>query len=135
MYLKISAFVIVSVLFTGCSFSFSPKPKKPDLKPVKNVQSVKIVDNNETVNAVNAESNITVVQNTPIKETPVRKAAPALKPEPFSLESNEQDPELLGPQSTLKGGLLNKIENEESPAGDENKSEDLTKQDEKKETL
>ena len=39
----------------------------------------------------------------------------SLKPEPYSLESNEHDPELLGPQSTIKRSLVSN-EMTESPS-------------------
>jgi hypothetical protein len=39
----------------------------------------------------------------------------SLKPEPYSLESNENDPELLGPQSTIKRSLASS-EMVESPS-------------------
>jgi hypothetical protein len=39
----------------------------------------------------------------------------SLKPEPYSLESNEHDPELLGPQSTIKRSLVSN-EMVESPS-------------------
>ena len=38
----------------------------------------------------------------------------SLKPEPYSLDSNQKDPELLGPQSTLKRRLSNP-ENPQTP--------------------
>ena len=52
----------------------------------------------------------------PVKEEPVKERSMwqdtsrleehySLKPEPYSLESNEHDPELLGPQSTIKRSL------------------------------
>ncbi|WP_292662009.1 hypothetical protein [Nitratifractor sp.] len=44
-----------------------------------------------------------------------------LKPEPYSLDSDQKDPELLGPQSTLKQPLESEIEEErvhEEESGD-----------------
>jgi len=46
-----------------------------------------------------------------------------LKPEPYSLDSNESDPELLGPQSTLKNNPLAKKEDETVISGVAEESE------------
>ena len=70
-----------------------PKPKKPDVKVVEEVE------NNVTV-----ESNVTAPVEHIEKVSTVEKKY-KLKPEPFSLESKEQDPELLGPQTTIDRGL------------------------------
>ena len=99
MYFKVALLTLIALIVSGCSAANSPKPKA----------------NNQ------AEENITVVEEiapTPEKETSteiiipvkeskvVEKSSKArdkynLKPEPFSLDSNEDDPELLGPQTTL----------------------------------
>ncbi len=114
MYFKV-AFVTISIfLISGCSVNpFSAKPKKPDT----NKLGVKVVEEIETDNTTPLSSvkNSTI---TPIKKSPIikhskkNKTKPYLKPEPFSLESDESDPELLGPQTTLDSPLLkNNIEN------------------------
>ena len=132
MYSKIVAFAILSFLITGCSFFSEPEPKKQNLKDVKVIEKI---DNNTTTET---NSTITTIKKAPVKVS--SKTSPALKPEPFSLKSNEQDPELLGPQTTLKGSLLKKeIENEEKPQKENKKltksAKNSTKKDEKKETL
>ncbi len=47
----------------------------------------------------------------------------SLKPEPYSLESGQKDPELLGPQSTIKRALINN-EGVESTASDTTETTD-----------
>ncbi len=94
MYFKVALVVTSLFLMSGCSNPFGPKPKAPK----KNL-GIEVV---EEVPAVISESNTTI---SPVEEAPVikkkKKTKPYLKPEPFSLESQESDPELLGPQTTL----------------------------------
>ena len=95
MYFKVASIVAVSLFFTGCSLFSSPKPpKKPEVKVV------------EEINATVEDSNITEVP----EDRSSLEAKYNLKPEPFSLASNEDDPELLGPQTTIDRGLLKKEE-------------------------
>jgi len=92
MYFKVVAIAFLSIFLSGCSFFSSPKPnKKPDVKVVEEIE------NNTT------EANITVAENTTAKTIDEKYG---LKPEPFSLESHEEDPELLGPQTTLDRDLV-----------------------------
>ncbi len=44
------------------------------------------------------------------KKVAIKRKSHKLKPEPFSIKSNEQDPELLGPQTTLKNNPISKVE-------------------------
>ena len=65
------------------------------------------------------------INNTKVEEAPKPKFGPTrtfnpnidekykLKPEPYSLASKEKDPELLGPQSTLKNNPLKDSSDEE----------------------
>ncbi len=112
MQVKFFAFVILAFFVTGCSNTFGPEPEKPKNKDIKVVEKIEEESKkNETV--------VATVEDAPVKESKAAAKNPALKPEPFSLESNEEDPELLGPQSTLKGGLLNKLEGKKPPKGEE----------------
>jgi len=45
-----------------------------------------------------------------VKKHKYAKKKVTIKPEPYSIEKNEGDPELLGPQTTLKANPLSKIE-------------------------
>jgi len=105
MYFKVAIVSFLALFLSGCSF-FSkpkPKPKQPDIKVVETV------DNNTT----NVQPNKVMVEESPAVEKKYK-----LKPEPFSLNSNEQDPELLGPQTTL---------NRELPTGEKKDSVDKIK--------
>ena len=91
MYFKVALLFIFSILISGCSFNSMLRPKAPK------------VENNATQQPV--EDNTTIITLEEPKIVEKKKDKYNLKPEPFSLESNEDDPELLGPQSTLDGGL------------------------------
>ncbi len=95
MYFKVASVLFLSVFFSGCSiFSHpKPKPKKPDVKVVETIE-------NNVTSDINTSS---PVENTEGIRAVEKKYK--LKPEPFSLESNESDPELLGPQTTIDRGL------------------------------
>ena len=96
MYFRVVLLFIFSIIISGCSFTNKPTPKNP------------LVENNVTKPI---EDNSTIIA-VPESKVVTKKNKYNLKPEPFSLESNEDDPELLGPQSTLDGGLT-KVKNEE----------------------
>jgi hypothetical protein len=66
------------LLFSGC---------------VPRIPTAPLAEQNKTVHRVMWEDTSTVEKNY------------SLKPEPYSLDSQEKDPELLGPQSTLKKSL------------------------------
>jgi len=96
MYFKVALLFIFSIVISGCSFTSMLKPKAPKVennvtKPIDDNSTIIPLDNSKVVEKSNKYN---------------------LKPEPFSLESNEDDPELLGPQTTLEGGL-SKLEKEE----------------------
>lgn len=99
MYVKVASIISIALLFTGCSFTSNPKPPKA----IEHNSSVQVV---EEIN-VTQENNAVVVEEKPKK---IKKNKYNLKPEPFSLESNENDPELLGPQTTIDSGLVKKEE-------------------------
>ena len=67
-----------AVLLTGC-MPRVPAPRLPD--------------RNETIQRTMWEDTSTIERNY------------SLKPEPYSLDSDQKDPELLGPQSTIKKSL------------------------------
>ncbi len=98
MYLKVALVTSISLLFIGCSVTSQPKPKDQNK------------DGNLTVIVPTvAEETSEESRVTPIKKDKVvvRDKKYNLKPEPFSLEGNEDDPELLGPQSTLDKNVDN----------------------------
>ena len=96
MYFKVASVLFLSVFLSGCSMFSDPKPKKPDVKVAQKVE------NNVTDSSVSAS-----VENIePMKESvKTVEEKYKLKPEPFSLKSNEADPELLGPQTTIDRSL------------------------------
>ncbi len=49
-----------------------------------------------------------------------------LRPEPYSLDSKQKDPELLGPQSTLKNNALAKNDNDITVSGATTSDEQIT---------
>ncbi len=95
MYIKVALGFLTAMIVTGCVSQKeldTPKKEKSKAEPV-----VEILE----------ESNAAATTIIPLEEKATKqkskraKRAPHLKPEPFSLESNEDDPELLGPQTTL----------------------------------
>jgi len=103
MYFKVAIVSFLALFLSGCSFFSTPKPKKPDVKVVETVDS-NTTDANQTLAMIDESSTV--------------EKKYKLKPEPFSLKSNEQDPELLGPQTTL---------NRELPTGEKKESTDKVK--------
>jgi len=110
MYFKVALIASTIVLFSGCSNPFGPKPSNPKANKKLGVEVVEEVSANEstttTTRSVKRESVKKVKSSSSKKSSPktrkVKKPTKTeLKPEPFSLESNEEDPELLGPQSTI----------------------------------
>ena len=115
MYFKVASIIAVSLFFSGCSLFSSPNPpKKPDVKVV------------EEINATIEDNNITDYTEPRTVEEKYN-----LKPEPFSLKSNEDDPELLGPQTTIDRGLVKK----DKPKTDELKDKPKEKKDTKKDSF
>jgi len=95
MYLKVALFFTLALLLSGCNGFFSPKPKQPN-------------ENNKTL-VIEQNVTFTPIEDNNITDEPKPKTDKYdLKPEPFSLKSNEEDPELLGPQTTLDRDLLKK---------------------------
>ena len=115
MRLKVIALATLSIFLSGCSWTSAPKPKEPKKPNVKVVEEIQAEQN----------TTISTIEPTEIKETTKNKYN--LKPEPFSLESNEDDPELLGPQTTIDRGL--KKENKDTKT--EEKSDKVVKKEEK----
>ena len=72
--------ITISMIFTGCA------PKIPQLPKVQEVNQSK-------------------PQKVMWEDTSTKESNYHLKPEPYSLDSKQKDPELLGPQSTLKQPL------------------------------
>ncbi len=94
MYFKVASVVIVSLFLSGCSLFSKPKPpKKPEIEVVEEINAT--IENNS-------------VKSTGYSKPKRVKEKYNLKPEPFSLKSNEEDPELLGPQTTIDRGLVKK---------------------------
>lgn len=107
MYFKVASIAVAGIFLSGCSATSNPEPKKPDVKVVE------VVENNVTTVAPEP---VVEHDNTPHVSSEEKKYK--LKPEPFSLESNEDDPELLGPQSTIDRSL----DSSNKPAPSEKKS-------------
>jgi len=87
-----------------------PKPKvKAKPKPKAKVETKTTTKAKEVKKEVVKKAKETKKKK-PTKYIPKKKTTKpknsVLKPEPFSLESNEEDPELLGPQSTINRPLV-----------------------------
>ena len=112
-------------LFTACSTPFSSvKPKKNSTKAPKGtgVEVVEKVPLQEK--SQNEIQDAGVATTTSVEKKHLSKVEKYLKtPEPFSLKSNEEDPELLGPQTTLKKPLLKEKEEEAIKELDDKNSE------------
>ena len=93
MYFKVASILLLSLFLSGCSMFSDPKPKKPEVKVVEDIE------NNVTVDS---DTHVAVKSSNPVRTVEEKYK---LKPEPFSLKSNEDDPELLGPQTTIDRGL------------------------------
>ena len=106
MYSKVALVSLIAFIISGCSTTKPVKPKEPIKEP--------IYENNLTISYEKPQI-IVLGEEEVVK--PKKKKNYNLKPEPFSLESNEDDPELLGPQSTLDNPLVREDENieEEQP--------------------
>jgi hypothetical protein len=121
MYFKVALIISGILLFSGCSNPFSSaKPKNPKANS-KNL-GVKVV---EEVSASDTKEQITTLKEDSVKESSHRPPKPKkikhkLKPEPFSLESKEEDPELLGPQTTLNTPLARNDEDKEEEKSENN---------------
>ncbi|NPA28279.1 MAG: hypothetical protein GXN91_04485 [Epsilonproteobacteria bacterium] len=95
----------------------TPKPKP---KPTPRVSTAKQTPTKKSTPVKNSTPKVTKKSTSSksskssssskkrVKRKPVKKAKKpvVLKPEPFSIERNEEDPELLGPQTTLDNPLL-----------------------------
>jgi len=110
MHFKVALFVVSAILMSGCgSFFKTAKPKaKEVVKNPNGVEVVEEVDANSNKNKVVEASAVTTesYEQQTKKKTQPKKVV--LKPEPFSIESDEEDPELLGPQSTIKDKIKQK---------------------------
>ena len=127
MYLKVAQITLLSLLITACSNPFSPSPKKQDNTQnlgVEVVEEVEATPAKKTTPArvAPALSSTKKVKTTTkqVKKKVSKKISKvkkkkedkySLKPEPFSIESNQDDPELLGPQTTLDTPLSKKENN------------------------
>ncbi len=91
--------LLSAYIASGCSTFFSeakPEPKQKKL-PVKVVETIETKPP-----VVNTIGEAPIVEST---QSSKKKVEPILKPEPFSVESGEEDPEVLGGQGTLKEKL------------------------------
>jgi len=116
---KIYVVVLLSAFIaSGCSTFFSeakPKPQKKKL-PVKVVETIE-----QQPAVVNTVVEAPVVETTETTKKAKKKANPALKPEPFSVDSGQEDPEVLGGQGTLK----EKLEKLRSKSSDSNSTKKM----------
>ena len=119
----------LAIFFNGCSLYRAIGIKKNNSKIVKK-QKIKQssiirqeINNKEEINHKNVTKDDTKkkiskkVKNKRVKTSKnIKKRRVAknktnkLKPEPFSIKSNQKDPELLGPQTTLKNNPISKVE-------------------------
>jgi len=112
MYFKVALLITATILISGCSNPFSKaKPKNPKKKP-----PVEVVEEIEQTPNVIQEADAAIVQ-----QGYENKKTVIIKPEPFSIESDEEDPELLGPQSTIK----DKLKEVDKKLEEKNKEENL----------
>jgi len=115
MYFKVAIFAILSLFLSGCAITSAPEPKKPDVKVVEEVDNASELNTTDTV---------TTIDEVPVEESkkePTEEKKYKLKPEPFSLNSDEEDPELLGPQTTLHRDLTS--DDSDSSSTDDTPSE------------
>ena len=98
MYMKVALSAFTLILLSGCV------SQKELNTPKKEQPVVEVVE--ETTTTITP-----LKEKATVKESKGSKRAPHLKPEPFSLESNEDDPELLGPQTTLSNPLTKEEDN------------------------
>jgi len=105
MYSKVALVSLLSLIVSGCSITGNPKPNdgKPDVNATQVEVVEEIVEDAKPVVATITEDKVIVKSN-----------KYNLKPEPYSLESNEDDPELLGPQTTLDKSLDSDNEDDSS---------------------
>ena len=101
MYMKVAASVATIFLLSGCVSQTQLNA------PKKGVNVGEAVEEGST-------TIIPLDENATIHESKRKKRPSYLKPEPFSLESNEDDPELLGPQTTLSTPLTREEEEDNS---------------------
>ena len=107
MYTKVAAIVVGTLFISGCVSQNQLEPTKAEIGTEVGTSAPEA---NSTV--IPLDASVQVEERKPSKKTP-----PHLKPEPFSLESDESDPELLGPQTTLSEPLLrdrDSVTNEEA---------------------
>lgn len=126
MYSKVASIAFLGIFLSGCSATSKPEPKKPEVKVVE------VIENNVTT--ITPDPVVEQVRK-PVRKKTTQEKKYKLKPEPFSLESNEADPELLGPQTTIDRGLS---DTQEPSGADIEKHTDDKKspaKDEKKEAL
>jgi len=95
-FLNIGLLIAGAYLFTGCI------PKLPEIQ-----QPVQQVEKNTT----------SAPKSTLWKDTRPAKEHYPIKPEPYSLESGQKDPELLGPQSTVSRPLASSDAVQATPPG------------------
>ncbi len=90
------------------------EPSKPTEPIYKNPEKIEVTPAAQPAAkpaVIPAKKKKPTVKKTKKKHYTVRKKKPrTLKPEPYSISSNEQDPELLGPQTTLKSNPLSQTD-------------------------
>lgn len=102
MYMKVAAIAVITLLISGC---VNVNKLKPNNSSGANLGQ-EAVEQNSTVIPLDATATV--------KKSKRPKLPKYLKPEPFSLESDESDPELLGPQTTLEEPLVRQTRKAES---------------------
>ncbi|HHH20540.1 MAG TPA: hypothetical protein ENK87_01310 [Nitratifractor sp.] len=91
--MKVAAVAVTTLLLSGCvnENQLGPRGNSANL-------GQEATEQNSTVIPLDSNANV--------QESSRPKLPKYLKPEPFSLDSDESDPELLGPQTTLEEPLV-----------------------------
>jgi hypothetical protein len=114
MFLRVLLILSISLLFTACNKP-APKPKKPDVQTlgIEVVEEIDMQNDDRIVKETTQSSTATTdskssksnsssgSKSSKKKKSKAKKDQYGFRPEPFSIEADEHDPELLGPQTTL----------------------------------
>lgn len=108
MYAKVVLSAIAIIGMSGCvtQQELNAPAKKEVAQKVQEVEDATVVESISEVSPLGKDSIV--------HESGSKKRARKLKPEPFSLKSNQKDPELLGPQTTMDRPLSRLKDNNDS---------------------
>ncbi len=117
----IIAIISLTIFFNGCTIYRLVRIKKDNSKIIKrdklkqnvNIKHQRINHKNRNNLKLKTSKNITkkekYIKRYIKKSRVVRGKIKKFQAEPFSIKSKEKDPELLGPQTTLKNNPLSKL--------------------------